>query len=587
MRDPECEAIGHRLSRFLDGELPAEERGRVEKHLIGCADCRAALEIWSRIGVASVDLLRRAIPDSPLRLKPEPSDDRAAAPLLPRKTRRRLVRKGLPTHAGALLAAAGLLVGLSVLLAVPALRGRRPPEVPSRPPEEVRLAEQELEAKEEARIRAEEEMARWEEERRRLLEERKRIDRAEGKPVEEQRVREALTKEQAEAEIRRVIDEVEARHREAAERLARAEADRRRAEENLIRTRGSPTTLAVAALAETGEGTFILSGGERSPARAGQALLAGQGLESAGRAVVAYPDSTRLELGPETVVRQIDDRAGKRVFLQRGVLKADVVPQPPGRPLVLETPQAEARVLGTRIVLSAGADETRLEVLEGKVRFTRLADRKAVDVVSGHVAVAAAGVELVSRPLPRVLFADTFEGSPLNRWPEGWHRHPTEAATRSGFVVLQEKGNRFLGCPNPSSSVTQHALIPLETRGFELWFRLRLSGPEVTRAGVEIEDGRIDLSFEYDHTEGVVRADWPRGKVLQQVPYRLLPGRWTEWRVSVQERRFSVSIEGRPLLLLDLAEFTTPKRVSLVSKGKDSAQFDDVKILSLPDTGRR
>jgi predicted anti-sigma-YlaC factor YlaD len=37
-----CEEVREHLSAFLDGELDVWQRRRVEAHLLGCADCRAA-----------------------------------------------------------------------------------------------------------------------------------------------------------------------------------------------------------------------------------------------------------------------------------------------------------------------------------------------------------------------------------------------------------------------------------------------------------------------------------------------------------------------------------------------------------------
>jgi len=39
-----CQDIQSQLNRYLDGELPAEERSRVEQHLSVCDDCRGMLE---------------------------------------------------------------------------------------------------------------------------------------------------------------------------------------------------------------------------------------------------------------------------------------------------------------------------------------------------------------------------------------------------------------------------------------------------------------------------------------------------------------------------------------------------------------
>lgn len=152
--------------------------------------------------------------------------------------------------------------------------------------------------------------------------------------------------------------------------------------------------------------------GEVRGIRAGQDLTAGQSAETGagGAAVIAYGDGTRLELGPETSARELLD-APKRLLLPRGTVAADVPRQP--QPMVVRTPHAEARVLGTSFRISVDPLTTRLEVKTGKVRLTRLSDGKAVDVSSGQVAVAAVGVELAARPLvPKarpVLLAETFE----------------------------------------------------------------------------------------------------------------------------------------------------------------------------------
>ena len=43
MNEP-CTWSRDRLARYLDGELSAQERARLDEHLAACADCRAALE---------------------------------------------------------------------------------------------------------------------------------------------------------------------------------------------------------------------------------------------------------------------------------------------------------------------------------------------------------------------------------------------------------------------------------------------------------------------------------------------------------------------------------------------------------------
>jgi ferric-dicitrate binding protein FerR (iron transport regulator) len=151
----------------------------------------------------------------------------------------------------------------------------------------------------------------------------------------------------------------------------------------------------------------VLSGPVRTPARAGQNLAWGQGLEAGPRAaaVLKYSDGTRVELGSGAVLWEASDRPArgeespKRLFLAAGALSADVARQQPGRPMALVTPHGEAKVLGTSLRLVVEPASTRLELKEGRVRLTRKEDQAAVEVSAGHYAVLAKGVPLEARPL--------------------------------------------------------------------------------------------------------------------------------------------------------------------------------------------
>jgi ferric-dicitrate binding protein FerR (iron transport regulator) len=152
--------------------------------------------------------------------------------------------------------------------------------------------------------------------------------------------------------------------------------------------------------------TFTKSPADRIPLRAGQALLETQSLLTEGSrssVAVEYPDRTRLELGGDSVLRRLSDekdRLRKLVVLERGAIVADVLKQPAGKPMILRTAQAEATVLGTRFLLAAEAESTRLAVEEGAVAFVRQSDRQAVTVRSGFSSTAAPGRSLEPVPVP-------------------------------------------------------------------------------------------------------------------------------------------------------------------------------------------
>jgi ferric-dicitrate binding protein FerR (iron transport regulator) len=158
----------------------------------------------------------------------------------------------------------------------------------------------------------------------------------------------------------------------------------------------SPQREAAAAVARLeqihGEVQVIAAAGN-NPVRAKQELFVGQGLQIVGetsRAVVVYPDGTRLELGPDTVVGQLVEPAdrSKKVALTRGVLTASVAPQPEGRPFVLLSEHAEVVVRGTRFSCSCAPETTHIEVAEGQVQFTDRSDGRTIAVAAGQTAVA-------------------------------------------------------------------------------------------------------------------------------------------------------------------------------------------------------
>ncbi len=183
---------------------------------------------------------------------------------------------------------------------------------------------------------------------------------------------------------------------------------------------------AAAALLAAVAGFLFFREGETSPpiavveealgagVSAGDLLFAGQGLETdaKGRAVIRYPDRTRLELASQTRIRGLEVAGGKKLFVVRGRVTADVAPQPAGLPMTVRTAEAEAKVLGTKFVVGAATGSTRLEVEKGLVRLTRLSDRKSADVAAGQVAVAAAGADLVARAVFPPMTPDSWRFVP-------------------------------------------------------------------------------------------------------------------------------------------------------------------------------
>src|SRR6185436_6227572 len=204
---------------------------------------------------------------------------------------------------------------------------------------------------------------------------------------------------------------------------------------------------------------LVLTGKDSVPAKEGDALAAGQGVQTVGAesGVQLRLDATVVEIGGETRISRITNGTGKQVALDIGTIAAQVARQQPGQPLVFVTPQAEARVLGTKLSLVAGATETRLDVREGRVRFIRLSDKSFTEVAAGQFAVASDAVKPVARkipPPPRELLVDKFDDG--SRWTRLEGGFPT---TVKGAVEIDVSPR-----PDEPYPATWHASGGLRTR---------------------------------------------------------------------------------------------------------------------------
>lgn len=160
-----------------------------------------------------------------------------------------------------------------------------------------------------------------------------------------------------------------------------------------------------------------------------------------GSATLALPDGTTLHAGAETSVTLSEGR----VEVRQGWLAADVAPQAAGRSLVFSTPQAEARVLGTRLVLAVEANETVCKVDEGHVRLLSRTTEQTVDVKAGHYAIAAPQGELkaVSLAPPPASGLPAVRVVAPDRWPKSYRLY----AFRKDALIYGDRGYRISSLP--------------------------------------------------------------------------------------------------------------------------------------------
>ena len=116
-------------------------------------------------------------------------------------------------------------------------------------------------------------------------------------------------------------------------------------------------------------------------------------------ATLLFTDGTTISLDAGSRLSKIKTTSGIHARLESGILSASVQPQASTAPLIIETPNAIATVLGTEFKLRADGTSTRLDVESGKVRLSRTSDKQSVDVAASQFALVAPGVELAAKSI--------------------------------------------------------------------------------------------------------------------------------------------------------------------------------------------
>ena len=136
-------------------------------------------------------------------------------------------------------------------------------------------------------------------------------------------------------------------------------------------------------------------------------------------ATVTFADGTILHLEPGTEIRLESvatppRHGGKQFKLISGALSADVAKQPPGLPLLIQTPHALVTVVGTEFDLTVGTNQTQLEVERGLVEFSGTGSTNPLAVAAGELAVAIKGLPQAQRLARNPYFWPFSSESPWN-----------------------------------------------------------------------------------------------------------------------------------------------------------------------------
>jgi ferric-dicitrate binding protein FerR (iron transport regulator) len=182
---------------------------------------------------------------------------------------------------------------------------------------------------------------------------------------------------------------------------------------------------------------------EKGSVHSGQTIVT-KGKEA--QAAIRLEDGTLILVAGDTRVA-FSPEERDRIDIELGNATAAVRPRPADRPLVFCTPEARIEVLGTRLSVARAERRTRVDVLEGDIRLTRLSDQRSVTLAGGQTADVSPQADL--RPAPIQPAPDTWSLDFNDGLPPGWetgqlvfHDLPEGSRAAARTAAVEENGQR-------------------------------------------------------------------------------------------------------------------------------------------------
>jgi hypothetical protein len=230
-------------------------------------------------------------------------------------------------------------------------------------------------------------------------------------------------------------------------------------------------------------------------------------------------EHTRLELRELTELKLTSLSRGKCFELNAGKIEATVARQRPFSPMILTTPQAEARVVGTKFSLWTTTNSTRLEVTEGTVRFTRAADGAEVKVAAGSYAVAATNYELLAQPLTGRILREYWTNLPGDYFTTLLTAHPNFPDHPSGREYLSRFEAPSHWDHNYGARIRGY-LHPPKSGDYTFWIAAG-DGAQLLLSPDENPENRQQIAYA-NETDA---HEWTKQRPQQSSPVTLVAGR--------------------------------------------------------------
>lgn len=280
----------------------------------------------------------------------------------------------------------------------------------------------------------------------------------------------------------------------------------------------------------------------------GQAVYVGDQLRSTSGDYLVLRDGSRIGFAAGTRATVLDAR---RFEVAGGIVMVDAAPRSANEALIIRSPVAEARVVGTRFMVVVDTLVTRLDVSEGLVRFTRSADGAVLDVPADAWAEVADGAPFIvhqravntpDTPVPTAdpfVFGVNFNGGPVTI--DG-HRWWSQAEALARGLVLPDLVEVTATAVTPVPTVDRAVAGMLNTAIHRVDTALSLSMP--------LADGAYDVELwlmeNYRHGHRSLTIAIEGSVVAERVQNGDPVGRWHRltYPVTISDGRLDLVLGG-------------------------------------------